>query len=92
MENSRSRGPQEKVKPFPGVGCSPQTNGSRDATRLVRSCEERREEMIVSVPKLTGHAMQHRRPGAQAGSWVVCSFSPQTNGSRDATQLNKNLH
>ena len=32
IKKSRPRGPQEKVKPFPGVSGSPQTIGSRDAT------------------------------------------------------------
>ena len=56
IKNSRSRGPQEKVKPFPGVGGSPQTIGSRDATKGSRSYP--RAALSVSVPKLSGHAMQ----------------------------------
>ena len=39
---------------------SPQTNGSRDATQ-VEDIDNTLEYVIVSVPKLTGHAMQQRK-------------------------------
>ena len=96
------------MKPFPGVGCSPQTIGSRDATEIRKFCQGRWKNIqfqspnyrvtrcnllpdrvicgpiSVSVPKLSGHAMQPKVVLARPPE-VVLGFSPQTIGSRDAT-------
>ena len=66
-----------------GMGSfSPQTIGSRDATRL-RFCQWCLY-YDVSVPKLSGHAMQPEELENRA-QYLESSFSPQTIGSRDAT-------
>ena len=81
IKKSRSRGPQEKVKPFPGVGGSPQTIGSRDATLYISDDIELQNLMFQSPNyRVTRCNWSLLKPASGR-----ISFSPQTIGSRDAT-------